>query len=395
VNKRKFFIRLSLPMLMLFGAVTLTTASAPRPAQAYCWCCDVCSPAEPKMFGNTGLLGMLFSNYDVIFKDLMGMGIKTIWEEYIASRQSASVMETAQQKAATKMTLANKDGVDSLNRDVKEAVAKNVSTDYTPSMAVCVQMSRLNQLRALEEKQKAAVKTANVERTKSFTGRAGTLAEKGQVAATAKLFTNYVNNYNDAALPAGMTGSAPRGANANIDAVGSIFGREQVAGGNQYEAAKDVATLIFAGGLTGPIQGDQLALPSARAQVKTMRRSAQAYAFASSVFTHKIESLRDPADLGASVSPDALFSKAASYETLSEHYLSGVESLNVSLRAQDSEKGNWQSVAIQVDSNSRLLHKIFERTEQWALIRGYMLREHLDDISRNMGDIPTPAMLAQ
>jgi len=394
VSYRKYVTRLVLPALLLVsGSVLMLTASS-RPAQAGCYCCDACSSSESKQYGTSGLLGLMFDNYHTIFEGLMGTGIQTIWEQYIGNNQSRAVMDTAQQKAATKISLADATNVNHFNVSLSEAMGKIVADTYVPSTSVCVQTSRLNQLRALEAKAKESAAVAQTKNLEMLSGKAGTIAEKGRIGATAALFSNSIANYNAVTLPGGMSGAAPRGANANINAVATIFDRDQIAGPDQLAAAKDVSTLIFAGALTGNIEGEQLSLPAARQQLTAQRRSNQAYAMAMSVFTAKIESLRDPTELGATVSPDSLFGKPASYQSLTEYYVGGLDTLNTNLRSQDNDRGSWQALAVQLDSNSRLLYKIFERSEQLALLRAFTLREHLDSMARGMGDISTPAMQA-
>jgi hypothetical protein len=107
------------------------------------------------------------------------------------------------------------------------------------------------------------------------------------------------------------------------------------------------------------------------------------------VLSQQINSRRDPASMGVTVTPDASFTQPVSYRTMQQNYQGRANDVTQSLDAQASSKAIWQSLSLSVDKNNDLLFKIFNRAEQWSLLRAFYLADDLKASRPNTRSIAT------
>lgn len=369
-------------------SVLLVALASPSARAFECACATESSGGSTSFFSGSGILGSLMSGMDSGLNSFVSSFIGSMYSSIIGQAQPEAESKAINTVSAVNTQLSDQQTSESYRQKSARASARDVDIEYTPPKSACIQTVRQHELETVERTQAALIRQSIQEKTDSFTNQPGTPAENGAIARDSALFTKAVGGgYCGVAVPAGITCDATRGANNNVSLAVVAFNRDQIKTPEEIDATKDATNLIFRNAMRNRADGVQLAQPAARASMVQARADTQGYLLAMNAFSESIESLRDPTDVGATMSADSFFTKPVSYKTLAEHYQGGHDMVDAQLAAQDSTKANWHALALQLDDNSRLLFKIFKRAEQWDLMRSFMLKQHLEETQVGNGPL--------
>jgi len=377
----KRLTRLPLTLCLVFG-IAFSVGMVGNPSTARAGCCFCCPWSIATITGGSTLLNglrdqivsMLTSNFNTLFSLAFGD----------TESNSGKVLNT-QERNLDATRISNSDRLNSQEYSVrvKEAVAKDVSVDYTPAQTVCLGMIQRRDAQASAKQATAKRATLAAASTNYLSGRSA-LTNKGATATTAAQFNRISSQFFDPAwkCPTGMTcNAAPSAysgtvATKNLDPAAAVFGGDthQIdVGTNDEKAAQMWVDLVSLPVPPTAVKGDQLALPAARTLLRVGRADTLAVNVQRAVINESLASRM--VDSSASDGPSVV---SRLYTSLAD---AEAKNKAAAMMAQDSEKANIQAISVEVDRMNYAYWQLFQRLEKIALMKALQIKAKLESDS--------------
>jgi len=378
---------LPLKLCLVFGIVFgagMTTNTAPAQAG----CCYCCPWSITTIIGGGTLLnglrdnivGWLTDNFNTLFTLAFGD----------TESNSGQVLNTNERNVdAVKVNNADLEGIANFNVAVQEAIAKNVAIEYSPSTTVCTtQLDRVNTLKSANQAvtKRSGLSSAS---TSYVTGNAP-LTSKGPVGTVAGQYSRIATQFFNPSwtCPSGMTcGNIDGGKALHLDPNNAIFSDAsyQLAEGTPNEiAAKLWVDLVSTPVPPDAVNGDQLALPASRANLRVTR----GYTLAVNVQRDIINDVLANRMVKVGVDEPSVTNRL--YLTLSD---AEEKHKRANQNALDSQAANVAAIGTEVDRLNYAYWQLFVRLEKMALVRALQIKDKLESESGVLNNDPLPAAM--
>ena len=301
---RTFLARFrSRPAAIAIMASLSASASFMAPRPAFAWIPPPCEAAECPAGG-----AAWWSMHSAMILSALGLMEAQMVLQISEIKDRVTRLANANSQDATAENNAGSAGIDVETSAATAAAIGSTRYDatvkYAPSMTSCRVMSNQIATSAASGASRAQLRTAESNSNNLFSNAPGTPGESGQLSYLTVRFTERMSRYCNPAtvnLPATVgTCSSTIGVDRDVKPFDSIFKLDNMAGANDYTAAKDVVLNLMGNVVADPVRGAVLSRSEGR-NLAIVRNSEIAKSnLASGALMAMVERRRDASGAGKS-----------------------------------------------------------------------------------------------